>query len=64
MRMKCIATIGNVVLSDKESKNSHVYYFQKDIGDEDLDFEISQLIKFYEHGVVYREGIRGFEVIW
>ena len=62
--MKCIVTIGNVILNDNVREENHVYYFQKDIGKEDLDFEISQFELFYEHGVVYREGIRGFEYIW
>lgn len=62
--MKCIITIGNVILNDKVREENHVYYFQKDIRKEDLNFEISQLELFYEHGVVYREGIRGFEYIW
>ena len=53
--MKAIVTIGDVVLNDDDRKDSHVYYFQGDIGDDDLDFEISQLKGFYDLVVVYRE---------
>lgn len=59
-----VVTIGDVILNDNVREENHVYYFQKEIGEEDFNFEISQLELFYEHGVVYREGIRGFEYIW
>lgn len=62
--MNVIVTIGDVILNDDVRKKNHVYYFQKEISKEDLNWEISQLELFYEHGVVYREGIRGFEYIW
>lgn len=59
-----MVTIGDVILNDNVRKENHVYYFQKEIGEEDLNFEISQLKLFYEHGVVFREGIRGIEYVW
>ena len=62
--MNCIVTIGDVILNDEVRKENHVYYFQRGITKEELDFEISQFELFYEHGIVYREEIRGFEYIW
>ena len=59
-----IVTIGNVILNDNVKEGKHVYYFQKEISKEDLEFEISQLELFYKHGVVFREGVRGIEYVW
>ena len=50
--------IAYVVVGDVgiEEKGVHVYYFEKEIREEDLDWEISQLKKFYDGVVVFREG--------
>lgn len=48
--MKAIVLVGEVKGVDGEG--CHVYYFPKEIGNEDLDFEISQLCEFYDEVVV------------
>ena len=50
--------IAYVVVGDVgiEEKGVHVYYFEKEIREEDLDWEISQLKEFYDGVIVLREG--------
>lgn len=50
--------IAYVVVGDVgiEEKGVHVYYFEKEIEEEDLEWEISQLKEFYDGVVVFREG--------
>jgi hypothetical protein len=52
-RMIAYVVVGDVGV---EEKGVHVYYFEKEIEEEDLDWEISQLKEFYDGVIVLREG--------